>query len=783
MAYPNGVVAEYTYYADNRLHTLANKLGNTLLSTFNYAYDGNGNMLTKLEIKGATAYVYDVLGRLEQVTEPDGKETAYTFDATGNRLTETVTVDNSVTTTAYNYSEHGRLLSAVESSDEAEKTTSFQYDNNGNEISRLVSTISDGNASPGYVLSQPGASTEDEITFEISGYNAFGRLVSVNNDKYKARYTYNADGLRASKTVTEDGVTSTTMFLYNSGYIVLELDGAGEQAAFNVFGCNSIISRETMQGIDYYLYNGRGDVVQLTNSVGNVTATYDYDAFGNLLTITNHPNPFRYCGEYWDYETKRYYFRARYYSPKTGRFTQRDKFRGFYNDPLSLNRFTYAHNNPVKYIDPSGYLSVEVTLPDGKTVTANVTNGVTTMPDGSRPPPGAIVQYPDGRAFQIDAATGKGVAVNTVQVTTTSGTQTATVSNGVTTMADGSRPENGSIVQFPDGRTFQMDATLGKGTQTTVVPVITPDGSITIGGLSNGVTTMLDGSRPPGGSIVVTQSGAAYEMNVELGRGELIHTCGNASLPGNILKSTSTLDFVSFNGYDFEKSIADDNAINWNMIRVLAEVMKENRITNVEVLNAKDIIYTNNGFYLKDEWNSLGSDAQPLFRIGDIGTVIDVRTGKQYEIQIYASSGYGGATHVDYIPVSGFVKDSTFYETIDRGSGWNWGTLPVLVTIGDRTFVASTHGFPHSVNGGDLNTSSGHVCFHFQDTVTINTGYQADHRRAFSEGLSALKMWIGGINTAVMRAAEDKPSCRIKEVYIILELHRLVRIVRMLILS
>ena len=51
--------------------------------------------------------------------------------------------------------------------------------------------------------------------------------------------------------------------------------------------------------------------------------------------------------------------RSRYYDPSTGRFTQRDKYLGNYTDPLSLNRYTYGHNNPIKYIDPSGYVVTE----------------------------------------------------------------------------------------------------------------------------------------------------------------------------------------------------------------------------------------------------------------------------------------------------------------------------------------------------------------------------------------------------------------------------------------
>jgi hypothetical protein len=34
---------------------------------------------------------------------------------------------------------------------------------------------------------------------------------------------------------------------------------------------------------------------------------------------------------------------------------QEDTFPGWLSDPLSLNRYTYAHNNPIKYFDPTGH--------------------------------------------------------------------------------------------------------------------------------------------------------------------------------------------------------------------------------------------------------------------------------------------------------------------------------------------------------------------------------------------------------------------------------------------
>jgi len=88
--------------------------------------------------------------------------------------------------------------------------------------------------------------------------------------------------------------------------------------------------------------------------------------------VSTDANPWRYCGEYYDKETDTIYLRARYYSPKTGRFTQQDTHwnpgNSIYGDnpqdPLGLKRYTpninailqsgnlylYGMNNPALQI-------------------------------------------------------------------------------------------------------------------------------------------------------------------------------------------------------------------------------------------------------------------------------------------------------------------------------------------------------------------------------------------------------------------------------------------------
>lgn len=100
-----------------------------------------------------------------------------------------------------------------------------------------------------------------------------------------------------------------------------------------------------------------------------------YDAFGNFDptgTTGTVNNSITYAGYQYDSETKLYYLNARMYDPKIARFLQEHTYISDHNDPLSLNLYTYCHNNLLIYYDPTGH-AIEgynhpVLLPWGWTV-------------------------------------------------------------------------------------------------------------------------------------------------------------------------------------------------------------------------------------------------------------------------------------------------------------------------------------------------------------------------------------------------------------------------------
>ncbi len=94
-------------------------------------------------------------------------------------------------------------------------------------------------------------------------------------------------------------------------------------------------------------------MVGLADASGTATKSYQYDAFGvEQDPVDTDMNPWRYCAEYYDVETKTIYLRARNYDPVIGRFTGEDPSMD------GLNWYTYCGGNPVMFVDPWGLKDV-----------------------------------------------------------------------------------------------------------------------------------------------------------------------------------------------------------------------------------------------------------------------------------------------------------------------------------------------------------------------------------------------------------------------------------------
>ena len=114
----------------------------------------------------------------------------------------------------------------------------------------------------------------------------------------------------------------------------------------------------------YVVTNAQGDVIALYDKNGNAVVEYQYDAWGNIVSVVNSTegsaldwneiNPFRYRGYYYDAETELYYLQSRYYDAEVGRFLNADCYFSTGTGFLGYNMFAYCNNNPVNFMDFDG---------------------------------------------------------------------------------------------------------------------------------------------------------------------------------------------------------------------------------------------------------------------------------------------------------------------------------------------------------------------------------------------------------------------------------------------
>jgi RHS repeat-associated protein len=116
-------------------------------------------------------------------------------------------------------------------------------------------------------------------------------------------------------------------------------------------------SRRTLaRGTDiyYYLFDGLGFVVGLTDATGRLVNEYRYSPYG-LTTVERETvdNPWRFTGQHrYDRTTGLYKIGHRYYDADVGRWTQRDPSNA------EFNPYLYTAGNPINYTDPTGLHSL-----------------------------------------------------------------------------------------------------------------------------------------------------------------------------------------------------------------------------------------------------------------------------------------------------------------------------------------------------------------------------------------------------------------------------------------
>ncbi|MCX4964401.1 polymorphic toxin-type HINT domain-containing protein [Streptomyces sp. NBC_00654] len=287
---------------------------------------------------------------------PDPYWTTYTYDAVGNRKTETqhTAAAGPATDTVRTYQapEAGtHNLPGITQTGTNQHTETYTYDETGNTRTRKI-----GNADL------------QDLTWDTEGH-----LASVTEVTSTTNYLYDTSG---SRMVRRDS-TGTTLYLPFGNE--LHLDKAGKVTGTRYY---------TAAGETVALRKGGKLSFLINDHHGTSTTQVSADAAQTVTrrqsTIFGAPRgsqPTTWAGDKGfvggtkDPDTELTHLGAREYDPASGRFISVDPILDL-ADPQQAHGYTYANNNPVSFSDPSGL------RPDGP-VGGNDYNDVRSTTDGS----------------------------------------------------------------------------------------------------------------------------------------------------------------------------------------------------------------------------------------------------------------------------------------------------------------------------------------------------------------------------------------------------------------
>jgi RHS repeat-associated protein len=372
--YPDGEIVTCTYNGGGMLESV---IGATdiYISHIDYTATGKIENLAYGNYT-STSYQYDPESdRLESIDTSNLSEhildLSYKYDAAGNLIFRKNDTGSTKYTEAYEYDEFYRLIKAV-SSDNYYGVKEYAYDELNN-ITRKDGRIYEYNYLLPHAVSDDGRysytydpngnleymkdmgsmkSFDDGMTIRKIDYDYENRVESISDG---GSYWYDDSGTRIKK--TENGVTTYYFFpIYEEK---VEQSTAEQISSYFANGMR-IAQRTKIKGqcgngtLIYFHTDHLGSITLLTDHNGDLIQATGYTPFGSLVETDGSPESYTdymFTGQEREGTTagELYYYGARYYDPELGRFLQADTILD------GLNRYTYCGNNPINYVDPSGF--------------------------------------------------------------------------------------------------------------------------------------------------------------------------------------------------------------------------------------------------------------------------------------------------------------------------------------------------------------------------------------------------------------------------------------------
>jgi RHS repeat-associated protein len=208
---------------------------------------------------------------------------------------------------------------------------------------------------------------------QLIRYTPFNLPRSVTAGTLQVTFGYDADQQRAFKQGNNGRSTVYVGGLYEKRQ---EPDGTVLHV-FSIVGAEGPVAQVQWSDVPVpggeavvYLHSEHlGSVESVTNHRGGIEERRKYDPFGQRKNPANPALPFTestsrvrqgFTGHEHDDELGLINMRGRMYDPKLGRFLTPDPLVQVPFSGQALNRYSYVLNNPLAYVDPSGFQAVTV---------------------------------------------------------------------------------------------------------------------------------------------------------------------------------------------------------------------------------------------------------------------------------------------------------------------------------------------------------------------------------------------------------------------------------------